>query len=328
METRVYACYNRDDNIRSKSSSGGIYYLLAKEFLCRGGVVFAACYDGLDVVHKRIEDENELLNSMGSKYMPSDLGNTFTAVKNELIKGKTVLFAGISCQSSGLLSYMKSCNTDCTNLITVDVICHGVPSKKAWKSYCDSLSATGFDLASVNMRDKSSGWKNYSWRLTDTNGASRTQLNADNPYMKGFVSDIYLRPSCSNCRFKVVERNTDMTLGDYWGVNKVQPDMDDDKGTSLVFVHSEAGQKLFDAVSDSVVRTSALVEEAVKHNPSVVSSSVVSDKRTVFFQRSAEGEDFCGIVEELTKKPLEGIVLLLGYLPVLELLVCLFRRCL
>ncbi|MCD8372207.1 MAG: Coenzyme F420 hydrogenase/dehydrogenase, beta subunit C-terminal domain, partial [Clostridia bacterium] len=303
METRVYACYNRNDDIRSKSSSGGIYYLLAREVLSKGGVVFAACFDRLDVVHKRIDNENELLNSMGSKYMPSDLGDTFTDVKNELTNGKIVLFAGISCQCGGLLSYMKSCNADCTNLITVDVICHGVPSKKAWKNYCNSLSATGFDLASVNMRDKSSGWKSYSWRLTNTEGKSKTEPNADNPYMKGFVSDIYLRPSCSNCRFKGLERQTDITLGDYWGVNKVQPDMDDDKGTSLVFVRSAAGQKLFEAISDSVVRTSALVDEAVKHNPSVVTSSVVSDKRTAFFQRSAEGEDFCGIVEELTRKP-------------------------
>lgn len=303
MKTRVYACYNKDSDIRSKSSSGGINYLLALKVLCKGGVVFAACYDGLNVVHKRIDDEGGLLESLGSKYMPSDLGDTFAAVKAELSAGKTVLFAGIPCQCGGLFSYMESCNVDCTNLITVDVICHGVPSKKAWKNYCNSLSATGFDLASVNMRDKSSGWKSYSWRLTDTEGKSKTQLNIDNPYMKGFVSDIYLRPSCSNCRFKGVERRTDITLGDYWGVNKVQPDMDDDKGTSLVFAHSEVGQELFDAISESVVCTSALVEEAVKYNPSMVSSSVVSGKRTAFFQRSAEGEDFRDIVEELTKKP-------------------------
>lgn len=302
METKAYACYNKDNNIRSKSSSGGIYYLLAREVLCKGGVVFAACYDGLDVVHKRIDNDNELLDSLGSKYMPSELGDTFIAVKNELTNGRIVLFAGIPCQCDGLLSYMKRCNADCTNLITVDVICHGVPSKKAWKSYCDSLSATGFNLASVNMRDKSSGWKSYSWRLTNTEGKSNMQSHYDNPYMKGFVSDIYLRPSCGNCRFKGVERQTDITLGDYWGVNKVQPNMDDDKGTSLVFVHSEAGQELFDAVSDSVVCTCALAEEAVKYNPSVVTSSNSSDKRTAFFQRSAGGEDFCGIVEELTKK--------------------------
>ncbi|MCD7711973.1 MAG: Coenzyme F420 hydrogenase/dehydrogenase, beta subunit C-terminal domain, partial [Firmicutes bacterium] len=175
METKAYACYNKDNNIRSKSSSGGIYYLLAREVLCKGGVVFAACYDGLDVVHKRIDNDNELLDSLGSKYMPSELGDTFIAVKNELTNGRIVLFAGIPCQCDGLLSYMKRCNADCTNLITVDVICHGVPSKKAWKSYCDSLSATGFNLASVNMRDKSSGWKSYSWRLTNTEGKSNMQ---------------------------------------------------------------------------------------------------------------------------------------------------------
>ena len=304
MDTRVYACYNRNDEIRAMSSSGGIYYLLAREVLCKGGVVFAACYDGMDVVHKRIDDENELLDSMGSKYMPSELGDTFTAVKNELTSGRIVLFAGIPCQCGGLLSYMNICNANRTNLITVDVICHGVPSKKAWRSYCNSLKDTGFNLTSVNMRDKSSGWKNYSWKLTDTKGKSKTQLHGDNPYMNGFVGDIYLRPSCSNCRFKGVERKTDITLGDYWGVNRVQPNMDDDKGTSLVFVHSAAGQRLFEAVSDSIVRTSTLVDQAVSHNPSVVTSSVASDKRSAFFQRSAEGEDFCEIVGDMTKKPI------------------------
>ncbi len=304
MGTRVYACYNKNNEIRAKSSSGGIYYLLAEEVLGNGGVVFAACYEGLNVVHKRIDDEGELLDSLGSKYMPSNLGDTFTDVKADLVAGRTVLFAGIPCQCGGLLSFLKNCKTDCMNLITMDVICHGVPSKKAWRSYCNSLRNTGFNLDSVNMRDKSSGWKNYSWKLTDSEGESKTQLYFENLYMKGFVSDLYLRPSCSNCRFKGIDRTTDITLGDYWGVNKVQPDMDDDKGTSLVFVHSEAGMKLFDAISESVVCTSALIEKAVKYNPSAVASSSASSNRTEFFQRTASGEDFCDTVKEMTKKPI------------------------
>ncbi len=144
---------------------------------------------------------------------------------------------------------------------------------RAWRSYCNSLSSTGFTPVSVNMRDKSSGWKNYSWRLTDSKGNSKTQLNSDNFYMNGFVNDLYLRPSCSVCRFKGIERKTDITLGNYWEVNKEHPEMDDDKGTSLVFVHSEAGQKLFNSVSDFMVFKSALFDQAVKYNSSAVMSS-------------------------------------------------------
>ncbi len=305
MDTKVYACYNKNNEIRSRSSSGGIYYLLAREVLENGGVVFAACYDGLHVKHEKIEKENDLPDSLGSKYIPSELGDTFANVRNELAKGRLVLFTGIPCQCGGLLSYINNgCGVDHSNLVIVDVICHGVPGKKAWKGYCESLNDTGFHLSTVNMRDKCSGWKNYSWRLTDSEGNSKMQLYVDNAYMKGFLSDLYLRPSCSSCRFKGVERKTDITLGDYWGVHKELSEMDDDKGTSLVFVHSETGQKWFDAVSESIVYRPASADQAVRHNHSIVTSSPASDKRTVFFQRLASGEDFCEIVDEMTRKPI------------------------
>ncbi|MCC8015048.1 MAG: Coenzyme F420 hydrogenase/dehydrogenase, beta subunit C-terminal domain [Eubacterium sp.] len=304
MKTKAYACYNKDEDIRLKSSSGGIYYLLAKEVLCKGGVVFAACYDGLNVKHKIITGENELIESLGSKYMPSELGNTFKAVKDELKNGMTVLFAGFPCQCGGLLSYIEGCGTDLNNLITVDLICHGVPTGRAWKSYCNSLRNKGFNPVFVNMRDKSSGWKNYSWKLTDLKGSCKIQLYTDNAYMNGFIDNLYLRPSCSSCRFKGTERKTDITLGDYWGVNKEQPEMDDDRGTSLVFIHSEAGQELFNSVSDLMVFKSTFPEQAVKHNSSAVISSEFPDKREDFFRRLAEGEDFCGLVKDLTGKPI------------------------
>ncbi len=116
MDTKMYVCYNKNNEIRLKSSSGGFYYLLAVEVLCKGGVVFAACYDGMNVKHKRISSENELLKSFGSKYMLSELGDTFKEVKSDLASGRTVLFSGVPCQCGGLLSYIESCNTDLKNL--------------------------------------------------------------------------------------------------------------------------------------------------------------------------------------------------------------------
>lgn len=294
-EPSVYACYNRDTEERKNSSSGGIYSLLAKKVLEQQGVVFAACYDeNLNVVHRKISSLEELPQSRGSKYLQSHLGDTFAQVKEALEQGIQTLFVGTPCQCEGLLSFLGK---SYPNLLCVDLICHGVPSKKAWQGYLASMKACGKEIAAVNMRDKTTGWSGYlyDWKLVDPQGNVSIQPQQENPYMNGFVQNLYLRPSCHRCSVESVRRKTDMTLGDYWGVWDLQPEMDDNQGTSVVFLHSQKGWEAFSRISDQIEFKRADLESVIQKNPSYRESSIPHPLREKFFRQLSDGEDFLTI---------------------------------
>lgn len=297
MKVKMYACINKNEEIRMISSSGGVYYLLAQSIIQSGGVVYGACYEGVDVCHIRIECESDINLTCGSKYIPSQLRNTFKMVKEDLQTGRKVLFTGTPCQCAGLLKFAGNYE----NLVCVDCVCHGIPSKKAWHEYLYSLSKQGKKVISVSMRDKCSGWSDYSCSFFCDDGSVIYESKNNNAFMKGFLADLYLRPSCYQCSFKGLDRKTDLTLGDYWGIWNLQPEMNDDKGTSLVFIHTQKGMQLFKRISDSLVYIQAF-DAAIIHNPSIITSAYLTDKREIFFRRMEMGEDFISIVEDLTKQ--------------------------
>ena len=276
--------------------------MLAEKVLEEEGVVYAACYgEELEVIHRKITNAEELKASRGSKYVSSKLGSTFIEIRNELRMGKKVLFTGTPCQCEGLLSFLQE-KTE--NLICVDFICHGVPGRTAWRAYLDSLKKRGINPYKINMRDKSTGWSkyHYSWHITDKKGKEIYQLQSANPYMKGFIRDLYIRPSCRMCQFKGTDRKTDITLGDYWGCWKIQPDMDDDKGTSLILVHTDKGMKYFDFIKNNIICENVIEENAVKYNPSIIrSSNRCSEGERNYFEKCIyEGKDFITVIEKMT----------------------------
>ena len=246
MKTKSFACYNTNETQRMISSSGGIYFLLANAIIEWECIVYGACYEGIDVRHVRIKSKEDISSSCGSKYIPSELGDTFSQVREDLNNGKKVLFSGTPCQCAGLLTFVGTCE----NLFCVDFICHGIPSKKVWRSYIDDLEHNKSKVLHVNMRDKCSGWNEYSWSIHYIDGSTMTVPFSKIPFMKGFLADLYLRPSCYKCKFKGIYRITDITMGDYWQVNYIQPKMFDNKGTSLIFVHSQKGMQLLNIVSN------------------------------------------------------------------------------
>lgn len=301
MITKAYACYSKDEVTRLQSSSGGIYSLLAEKIIKEGGVVYAACYDeDLEVSHCRIDKLDDIAKSRGSKYVASHLGTTFCEIRELLNKGKKVLFVGTPCQCAGLLSFIDKGND---NLICVDFICHGIPGRTAWREYKKSLIKRGMELKSVNMRDKNSGWSkvNYSWKLESKTSQFIYQHNNHNPFMKGFIADLFLRPSCYQCRFKGIKRNTDFTLGDYWGVWDLEPDMDDNKGTSLLFVHTEKGMELFLEITNQIAYKETEINKAVERNKSVIKSALMHKGFDSYHKRIKNGEDFISIIEDMTK---------------------------
>ena len=269
-DIHAYACINKDDNIRQNSSSGGIFYLLAQNVLSKNGVVFGARYnDEFDVVHDYIENVNDIHLFQGSKYVQSTVHNSFKKAKKFLDSNRLVLFTGTPCQIEGLLSYLQK---DYSNLITQDIVCHGVPSPKLFKLYKENIKYKySDDITKINFRNKANGWKHYHVKI-DFNNQNYEIDHDDDVYMKAFLNDIALRDSCYQCNAKKKHRLSDITLADFWGIENVLPEMDDDKGTSLVIVNSVLGSQLFEEIKDQIIYKEVDYEKAIASNPSLYQS--------------------------------------------------------
>lgn len=284
-EPAAWAARSKDTKMRLASSSGGVFTELARYILSMGGAVYGAVYDGhFRVVHGCAEDEAGLARLRGAKYAQSDLDGIFREVRARLERGQQVLFSGTPCQAAGLLAFLRR---PYENLTTVDFVCHGVPSPMAWAAYIKSLG----DVQSVNLRAKDTGWSRYRYchRIEIRNGA-RLIPNGESLYMKLFVGDHINRPSCADCRFKGYARVSDLTIGDFWGIWDIAPEMDDDRGTSLVLVQSPKGAELWESVSPKLTRKPVTPEEASRQNPSLLVSSPPSAQRETVLARIRAGE--------------------------------------
>lgn len=297
-----YACINKDDEVRSRSSSGGVFSIVAEAVIHKGGVVFGAAIDkSLCVRHVMIEDESGLSQLRGSKYVQSDISDTYKRVKKELDKGRYVLFSGTPCQISGCKSYL---GREYDRLIMLDIICHGVPSLKTFHKYVDYranvLNADVNDKTSVNFRDKTYGWHGYCLSIRFGDTASYLEKSSKDLFMKAFLNNLCLRPSCYNCHSKSVNRESDITLADFWGVKEQLPEMFDNKGTSLVLVNSEKGRKLFEEISDRMIVSEVDFDKAVKRNISAYQSCTMPKERKKFMT-SLDLVDFKTNVETCIK---------------------------
>lgn len=291
--TLAYAAYTRNDELRQDSSSGGIFSELAMEVLRKQGAVFGAAYDPqFAVKHICIEDPRELAKLRGAKYAQSDLGNTLSEVKARLEKNQPVLFAGTPCQVAGLKA---SLCREYDNLICVDFVCHGVPSPAAWQQYVTyqaQLDGKQTGPAAVNMRAKSTGWSRYSYshQFEYPDGTVATVSSGKSLFMKLFVGDYLSRHSCGNCRFKGYGRVSDITLGDFWGIWNIVPDMDDNKGTSVVLCHSERGAALLKQITDRLVLRQVTLEESSRENPSMLHISASHPRRAEALAAAVQGD--------------------------------------
>lgn len=208
----VYAAVNKDEEVRLNSSSGGIFTAVAEKVIDDGGVVFGAGFDErLKVKHQMCSDKKGLYNLRGSKYVQSAIGDTYRQAKDQLEDGKRVLFVGTPCQIGGLLAYLGK---EYDNLITVDFICHGVPSPKVWQKFVSSNETKYASKAvSASFREKKDGWKPYYMSIKFDNSDEYSNVIPKDPYLRGFVSGLFLRPACSKCSFKQIGRQSDYSCG-------------------------------------------------------------------------------------------------------------------
>lgn len=311
----VFAAKAKDDGLRLESSSGGVFSLLAYNVLNRGGLVFGASFDPFDwhVSHECIDNESELGRLRGSKYVQSDMNNCFRRVKKSLNDGREVLFSGTPCQIAGLRAYLsQTCKSDMSKLLCVDVVCHAVPSTIVWKKYLEkrikeyyNQRAIGLDaIKRIASRHKGCGWKRFSMFLSFANDMEYRNIFRNDSFMRGFLQELYNRPSCYNCGFKNLSSGSDITLGDYWGIESKFPEIDDDKGISLVFVNTVKGAEVFDSLSDKLEKNVSDFEDAIKRNPAVVKPSSPHRNRMRFFSQVNKCKDFDMLVEQMLKLPM------------------------
>lgn len=300
----VYAAYNLNEEERAESSSGGVFTLLAKEVLNRGGIVFGARFtQDWDVEHGYIESIEQISDFRGSKYVQSRIGNAYLELERFLKNGRTVLFSGTPCQVSALRLFLRK---EYANLILVEIICHGVPSPMVWKKYLEEVKKNVHisELKDVHFRDKITGWKHYSFTLNyNKKGVShkRSEYYTQNVYMKGFLGDLFLRPSCFSCPCKSLKSGADLTLGDFWGIQCIKPEIDDDKGITSLLVNTDKGKRFLKRV-DNLKIIPFQYEQVVAGNPALIKSAILNERREKFYQ-VLNRKSVIQVISEFTRLP-------------------------
>ena len=303
-ETVAYAAVHKDDAIRLESTSGGVFSLLCQWVFDHGGIVFGAAYaDDFSVAHGCVEKASDLSKLRTAKYAQSAIGDSYRQAKTFLEQGRYVLFSGTPCQIGGLRTFLGK---DYGRLLTVDLICHGVPSPAVWEHYIQyrgEQDAQGERPTSINLRSKESGWAGYSIRFDYAGGQTYRMPNSQDPYLRCFVKDLCLRPSCYACSFKGIDRCSDFTLGDYWGVWSQLPELDDNQGTSIVLLHSEKAKRIWPELLSGMKAVQVDADQCFSENPSALSSATEPDDRQMFLSRY-QSEDFSDLADELAPIPI------------------------
>lgn len=299
----AYACINKDEKVRNLSSSGGIFTVLAEEILKNDGVIFGATFDEeYNVVHEYIEKKEDLEKLRGSKYVQSSINDTYKRTKEFLENNRYVLFTGTPCQIEGLKKYLQK---DYKKLYTQDIICHGVPSPKVWKKYLEYRKNKDKQKPqNISFRNKDNGWKLFNTKFEYSKFEYKQNQNED-IYMQAFLKNTSLRNSCYNCSFKKKNRVSDITLADFWGIENVLPEMDDNKGTSLVIVNSNKGEEFFEKIKNNINYKEVDLDEAIKYNKSMI-ESVKQDKNRKKFFENLDKMKFDKLVKKYTYK--RGII--------------------
>lgn len=278
-----WAAISTDKEIQRSSSSGGIFTLLAEDILNEGGCIYGATFtdDFQQVYHTRIDDINDLYVLRTSKYLQSRTEGVFEDVEAQLKTGRAVLFSGTPCQIAGLKAFLRA---EYCNLISVAIICHGVPSPKLWEKYIEQISRKyRGTISSVNFRNKKYGWKKYGLQIKYKGKEYYRKLAVD-PYMQMFLRNICLRESCYLCNAKDNGPEADITIGDFWGVETIVPEMNNIMGTSLVLLHSEKGRKLFEKREAFMKCKQVDFDEAIKQNTSYFCSVKRPESRNWFYK--------------------------------------------
>lgn len=280
-EVQVYAVKHKKLETRMASRSGGIFTAISDSLLSQNGVIYGCVLnESFEAVHVRAENAEERDRMRGSKYVQSNLGDTFRQVQNDLKDNRLVLFSGTSCQVDGLHSFLgKKYN----NLFCVDIVCHGVPSPLVWKKYLEWQQKRNGTCVAVDFRNKRDfGWAAHIESLTMEQKNGETVQIDSSVFTKIFYEHSVLRPSCYHCPYKDITHPGDITIADYWGIDEAAPGFNDNKGVSLVLINNEKGAAMFEKIKGDLTWQQTKIEDSLQ--PPLVKPFEQPDSREEFWQ--------------------------------------------
>ncbi len=305
----TYVAISKDKDVLSLSSSGGAFVALASLVIKKKGVVFGCAYnDSMEPEHICVDNLLDIKKIQGSKYVQSNINNTYTQAKKYLKEGRQVLFTGTPCQIAGFKSYIGK---EYSNLITVDLICHGVPSIDFFKGYIKyiekNVRGTVIDF---KFRDKSKGWGHVEKVVYRQNGVIKEKLIQpfESYYHSYFLSGDILRENCYECKYACKDRQGDFTIGDYWGIEKVHPKVDTKNGVSILLVNTPKAFNLMDEIAKYLDLTDSVFEQAIEQNEQLKKPTCKSDRRAKIFKAWNEG-GYNSVAHEYYKLHKKDIIL-------------------
>ena len=284
--TQGYVIRNKNTDILFESTSGGAFTAFAEYVLQQHGVVYGAGYDrDMQVICKRATKSEQLYEMRGSKFVQSTLNNVFQDVREDLHKGLLVLYTGTPCQIAGLLSYLGEKKD---NLLCIDFVCRGVPSPGLWKNYVVYMQKQyRARMVGARFKHKTYGYHTSTMKVDFENGMTYFGSGRIDPYMKAFVREMSSRPSCADCSFKGVARQSDITMFDCYEYSRVTGKADDDQGWSSLLVHSDLGRNIFEEIKASLLWTKEDVETLIGKNGVMARNSAKPHARRDEFYRLA-----------------------------------------
>jgi len=300
---KVFAAYNNDETVRIDSTSGGIHSALANVMYDRNAYVCGAVYNADYTVSHITSSERKMLPKIrSSKYLQSSMEGQFLEIRRLLRAGEEVFYCGTPCQVHALYNYLRK---PYPNLTTCDFICRGVNSPKVFLSYMHMLEKQyGSKATEIKFKNKKWGWHNFSMRVNFANGQQYCKDRWHDLFFIGYLqSGNFARPSCYDCQFKGFPQKADITLADFWGIEKIDPSMDQDKGTSLVMVNSDKGMELFNAIKENIKWKEFSMEDARKGNPALDSSLKASNNDRAAFFQALDKNSFDKVAQEFFPIP-------------------------
>lgn len=248
----IFAAWSKDEDIRLDSTSGGIFSEIAKVFLKDNQYVCGAVFnENWQVDHILSNDIKDLENLRSSKYLQSNIKYSFKEIKKLLDNHNKVLFCGSPCQVNGLYKYLRN---EYENLYTIDFICRGMNSPKIFRMYLESLEKKYKSKVNyIKFKHKIRGWHNFSTKIQFENNKVYIGGRYEDSYMRGYLKyNAFMRPSCYNCKFKEFPRVADITVADFWGIENIDKNLDENKGTSMVLINSKKGKIIFEKTKENV----------------------------------------------------------------------------
>lgn len=285
----IYGAVNKDEKIRLESSSGGIFTAIAESLINKDGIIWGASFnESHEVIHDCITTEKQLSRLRGSKYVQSRIDLSYKKVEVALKMGEKLLFSGTPCQIAGLRRFLRK---DYPNLYTVDFVCHGVPSPGVWTKYLEQQFGKEASLSDIKFRDKICGWKNSCFSLKkhlshEIKPVLHVEQRHTNLYMRAFLHDLILRPSCYDCPARSFKSGSDITLADLWGAWVTLPEYNDDKGCSCVAINTPKGKELFNSLAHSILCRQISYRDAfVNYNHAATMNPPINPKTDTFFSQ-------------------------------------------